>query len=97
MKRVVFLILVLLLFVDLAEDGYLGKVNFYLFNRSAKTSVSSCPHPGSGQTDFWHEPTSPDLPGSPRHGYARIVSLLVPATLQFIICCHLSSAGGIPL
>jgi hypothetical protein len=97
MKRVVFLILVLLLFVDLAEDGYLGKVNFYLPNHSAKTSVTSCPHSDSGHTDFRYEFASTELPGSPPHCEAHPVTLPLPLALQIMHCCHLSSAGGIPL
>ena len=97
MKRVVFLILVLLLFVDLAEDGYLGKANFYLPNPSAKTSVTSCPHSDSGHIDFRYEFASTDLPGGPRHGDAQPVTLRLRLTLQLIHCCHLGSSGGIPL
>jgi hypothetical protein len=97
MKRVVLLILVLLLLVDLAEAAILGKANFYLPNPSAKTSVtSSHNHPGSGQNDFRHELASQNLPGHPRHGDARTVSLHVPPTLQIMHCSHLSSSGGLP-
>jgi hypothetical protein len=98
MKRVVLLMLVLLLLVDLAEDGCLGKVTFCLPCPSAKTTVTSfhdCP--GSGQSDFGHEVASPNVPGRSRYGEARSLSLHVPPTLQIIRCCHLSSSGGIPL
>jgi hypothetical protein len=96
MKRMVLLILVLLLLVDLAEDGCLGKVNFYLPNPTAKTSVTSSDHPDSGQTDFRHEIASPDLPGSLHHGDSQPVTLRVLPTIQIIHCCHFSSSGGIP-
>jgi hypothetical protein len=98
MKRMVLLILVLLLMVDLAEDGCLGKATPYLPCPSAKTSVaSSHNHPGSGQTDFRHEPTSTDLSGSLRYGNTQPTNLLVPHTLQMMHCCHLGSSGAIPL
>jgi hypothetical protein len=98
MKRMVLFILVLLLMVDLAEDGYLGKVKFCLPCHSAKTSVTSSHHnPCSGQGDFQHELASPEVTGSIRHGEAKPVRLQVPPTLQVIHCCHLSSSGGIPL
>jgi predicted small lipoprotein YifL len=98
MKRLVLLILVLLLLVDLAEDGCLGKAMLYLPCPSAKTSVTSChQHPGSGQSDFGHDLASPKVPGSPRHGEARPVSLQVPPHLQIMHCCHRGSSGGIPL
>ncbi len=98
MKRVVPLILVLLLLVDLAEDGCLGKATAYLPCPSAKTTVTSSHHsPDSGQSDSGHELASPKVPGRPYRGEARSVSLHVPPTLTRIDCCHLSSAGGIPL
>jgi hypothetical protein len=97
MKRVVLLILVLLLFVDLAEDGCLGQANFYLPNPSAKASVTSCADSDSGHADFRYEFASTELPGSPRQGEAQPVTLRLPLTLQLIHCCHLGSSGGIPL
>jgi hypothetical protein len=98
MKRLVLFILVLILLVDVAEDGALGKVKFCLPNHSAKTSVtSSYHHPGSGQTDSHHEFSPADLPQSPQYGNARPVTLRLPLTLKIINCCHLNSSGGIPL
>jgi predicted small lipoprotein YifL len=81
MKRMVLLILVLLLLVDLTEDGCLGKANFYLPNPSAKTSVNSCPQPDSGQTDFRHEFAFTDLPESLRHSYTKPITLRVLPTI----------------
>ena len=90
--------LVLLLMVDLAEDGYLGNVKVYLPNPSAKTSVtSSHHHPGSSQTDFHPEFASPDFPGPPHTVNVRPSTLHLPPTLLIMHCCHLSSSGGIPL
>jgi hypothetical protein len=97
MKRMALLILVLLLLVDLAEDGCLGKANFYLPTPSAKTSVTSCPHSDSGHNDFRHKLASINLPGSPLYDIAQPITLLVSHTLQIMHCCHLGSAGAIPL
>jgi hypothetical protein len=98
MKRMVLLILVLLLVVDMAEDGFLGKVKVYLPHPSAKTSVnSSHHHPAPGQTPFRHELVFTDLLGSLLDKDARPVILRVPSTLQKMYWCHLSSSGGIPL
>jgi hypothetical protein len=98
MKRVGLLILVLMLLVDLADDGYLGKVTFCLPTPSAKTSVtSSSKYPVSGQSDLGHELASPYFSGNPRRGDSWLVSFLfVPLTLRIMHCSHLSSAGGLP-
>jgi len=63
-KRLVLLILVLLLMIDVVEDGCLGKAKFNL--PAPQTSVTSSDHPDSDQTDFRHKLASTDLPGSPR-------------------------------
>jgi hypothetical protein len=98
MKRLVLLILAMLLLVDMAEDGYLGKVKFCLPNPPAKTTITSSHHnPCSGQSFSQHELALPKLPGSLPYGEALPVSLHVPPTLQIMHCCHLSSSGGIPL
>jgi hypothetical protein len=98
MKRMILLILALLLIMDLAEDGYLGKVKFCLPHPSAKTSInSSNDHPGSGQTEFHPELASPDFPGPPNTVNVRPSTLHLPPILQIMFCCHLSSSGGIPL
>jgi hypothetical protein len=97
MKRMVLLILVLLLMVDLAEDGFLGNAKVYLPGPSAETSVtSSHNHPGLNQADSRYELVSPDLPERLVDGHAQPVTLPVSSTLQIMYCCHVSSSGGIP-
>ncbi len=99
LKRLLLFILVLILLVDFAEDGHLGRVKICPSHHSAKTSITAShnhPNSGSAQSDFWHEPGAPNGQGSPSHGEARPVSPQVWATLQIMHCCHLSSAGGIP-
>ncbi|OGP72529.1 MAG: hypothetical protein A2Y80_09850 [Deltaproteobacteria bacterium RBG_13_58_19] len=98
MKRMVLLILVLLLLMDVAEDGCLGKAKVYLPHPSAKTTfTSSHNHPDFAQIDFRHKLAFTDLPGSRCHGNGQPVILRLPITLQIMHCCHLSSSGGIPL
>jgi hypothetical protein len=98
MKRMVLLILAVILLMDLAQDGCLGKITFCLPHSSAKTSVtSSHKHPGSSQGDFQHELAATNVPSSFHSGAAHSVTLYVPPTLQIMHCCHLSSSGGIPL
>jgi hypothetical protein len=96
MKRMLF-ILVLILLVDVAEDGFLCKVRFCLPNHSAETSVTSpYYHPDPNQTPFRHELVFTDLLGSLLDKNAQPVILRVPSTLQKMYCYHLSSSGGIP-
>ncbi len=97
MKRIMLFIFVLLLMIDLADDGFFGKVEFYLPYPSAKTSITPSLHPDSGQIDFRHEIASTDLSRSFRHGDVQPVTLRVLPTLQIMHCCHLNSSGGIPL
>jgi hypothetical protein len=100
MKRVGLLILLLLLLlVDLAENGYLGKVTVCLPHPSVKTYVASYnKYPVSEQGYLGHELASPNFLENPLHGDARSVSFLfVPPTLRIMHCCHLSSAGGLPM
>jgi hypothetical protein len=68
MKRMVLLILALLLMMDLADDGCLGKPKIVPAPSPAKTSITSSIHLGSNHIDFWLELPSTDWRGSPRHG-----------------------------
>jgi hypothetical protein len=97
MKRTVLLILVLLLIVDLTEDGYLGQARFYLPHSRAKTSVSSShSHSGLGQAGWRQETAPPDLPLIPRDSEAQPATLSLLPTLLMMYCCRASGAGGIP-
>jgi hypothetical protein len=98
MKRIVLLILVLLLMVDLAEDGCLGKATPYLPSPSSKTSVTSSHNrPVSDRTDFRCELAFTGLWRSLPYSNGQLVILHVPPTLQILHCCYLSSSGGISL
>jgi hypothetical protein len=99
MKRAILLILMLMLLVDLAEDGHLGRVKFFLPQHSAKTTVtSSSKCPASGQSGLGLDLASPIFPGSLYEGHTWSIRSLffVPPTLRIMHCCRLSSAGGIP-
>jgi hypothetical protein len=96
-KRLVLAILALLLLVDLAEDGCLGKATVYLPCPSAKTTVTSSHHPCSAKIDLRLQLASPDLPESPQHDNTKPGSLRISSTLLILHCCHFNSAGGIPL
>jgi hypothetical protein len=97
MKRMVLLILVLLLMIDSAEDGLLGKTKLALPDSSVKASVTSSHHPDSDQNNFRQDMASTDLPQNPNHGDSHSVNLRFLPCLQIIDCCHFSSSGGIPL
>lgn len=99
MRHILLLTLVLILVFNLADDGRgrLGRAKFNLPNSSVETHVSLSHHSDSDQTDFRQNFASTDLPGNLRHGDTQPVTLRLPATLQIIYCCHLSSSGGIPM
>jgi len=100
MKRTLLLILVLLLLVGFAEDGSLGNPKDCLSRPSTKTSVTvNSPenYPDPAQYDGQHDLASPDLPGIPGDGDSQPVTRQVSPTLQIMHCCHVSSAGGLPL
>ncbi len=97
MKRSVLLILVLLLLMDLVEDGCLGKATVYLPSPSAKTSVTSHDCPGSGPSDFNHEFQPAKIPGNTCYVTAQPITFLVLHTLKIMHCCHFGGAGAIPL
>jgi hypothetical protein len=96
MKRLVLLILVLLVFVDLTEDGCLGKVKFGPLQAAVNVAFSILPHQTSRQVDSSHSPQSPDR---------RVIFSLrqyqpimegSQQTLKIIISCNNGGSGGIP-
>jgi hypothetical protein len=95
MKRVVLLILVLLLVIDLGEDGCLGKATFTAPASAAKTSLISPLLNCSGKVDSPYPLPSPGgeilrlMPLQP-------VTLLVQPAFKIIIYNHIGSSGGLP-
>jgi hypothetical protein len=96
MKRVVLLLLVLLLMIDLGEDGCLGKATFVAPQSTAKTSFTSPLHDSSGKVDSPYTLPSQGgeisllMPLQP-------LTLLVQPALKIIIYNHTGSSGGMPL
>ncbi len=95
MKRVILLILVLLL-IDLAEDGQFGKATFVAPQSDAKTSTVSPLVDCSGKVDSRNT--------MPADGWeiCRLLqcqpgTLPVQPALRIIIYNHTGSSGGIPL
>ncbi len=96
MKRGILLIVALLLVLDLAEDGYLGRAKFVPPHSSAKTSLTSSPQFDSAKID------SSDLP--PSQNWAKIPCprqvqpVMQPAqqSLKITTYCNNGSSGGMP-
>jgi len=96
MKRVVLLILVLLLVIDLAEDGCLGKAKFAPPHSFAKTSLTSPLLDCSGKVDSHYKlPTG--CWGRSRLMQFQTVTQWVQPVLKIIIYNNNGSSGGIPL
>jgi hypothetical protein len=96
MKRVVLLILVLLLLIDLGEDGCLGKATFVAPQSSAQTSLTSPLLDCSGKVGPPYTLPSDGGEISPLLQF-QPVTLLVQPALKIIIYNHTGSSGGIPL
>jgi hypothetical protein len=96
MKRGVLLILALLLLLDLADDGYLGKAKFVPPYSTAKTSLTSAPQYDTGKIDSSGSLPSPDWRdmSGPRH--LQPVMPLVQLARKIITPCNNGSSGGIP-
>ncbi len=93
----VLLILVLFLFVDLAEDGCFGQATVDLPVALTKTSVTTPHHSGSSQVDFRHEFTPANLWEPPSQANYQPVTFRVQPTLKIIDYRNTGSSGGIPL
>jgi hypothetical protein len=96
-KHTLLLILALLLMLDIAEDGFLGKATFELPPAAAKTSVSAPHHISSGQVDCRHKVPPPNLCDPPGQANYQPVSFRVQPTLKIIDYRNNGSSGGIPL
>jgi hypothetical protein len=97
MKRSLLLILALLLTMDLAEDGFLGKATFERPRAAAKTSASATHHNDSGQVDFKHEVPLANLLDPPSRAHYQPVSFRIQPTSKIIGYRNPGSSGGIPL
>jgi hypothetical protein len=96
MKRVLFLICALLLLVDLADDGYLGKVNYVFPHGKGASSVDS-PSQKNNKIDFQLGLLPPKSPSSPYCWQYLAISVEVTRFFSINGDYLLSSSGGIPL
>jgi hypothetical protein len=97
MRRLLLVLFVLLLLIDLGDDGFPGKVKFVSPLPPPEGSVVSSPHYGVEQVDSWGE--LPLRDSSEIINYCRYQELTcnVQQNLKMIISCHTSSSGGMPL
>jgi hypothetical protein len=97
MKRVVLLILVLLLVIDLGQDGHIGKATFVPADSAAKPSLTSPPQYDCGNVDsHYTRPVANYWEMSGRCQFQPIEILVQPA-LKIITYCHTGRSGGLPL
>ena len=97
MKRIVMFLLVLLLMVDLAEDGCFGPATVDLPVALTKTSITTPHHAGSGQVDFRHGFAPANLWKPACQANYLLVTFRVQPTLIIIDYRNTGSSGAIPL
>lgn len=97
MKRAVLLILVVLLLLDLGEDGHLGKVTFGPADSAAKTSLTSPPQYDSGNINSHYGVPAANYRELPIRLQFQPVKIRVQLTLKIITYCHTCSSGGLSL
>jgi hypothetical protein len=95
-ERTLLFICALILLLDLAHDGALGKMKFVSASSLHKSSYSQCKH---GCSDQVNSQTKSLL--APRHGIKLCdqswpVKSVVPSALKKIPISLLGSAGGVP-
>jgi hypothetical protein len=96
MKRGILLIVMLLLLLDLAEDGCFGKVQFVPPSFATKTSLRSLQHYSSGKIDSSPALPSPNWRGMPHFRQSQPIMHMVLLALRLINTCNHGSSGGIP-
>jgi hypothetical protein len=96
MKRLLFLMCALLLLVDLADDGYIGKVKYVPpYGQGANSFNLSSQHPDKIDLQFGLPP--PKWPCS-LHCWQYLVKSIEVGRAFTVSGCHLlSSSGGMPL
>ena len=103
MERLIIFLGVLILLLDLADDGYIGKVKFVaphnLFysvaaNQPANQKASKVVF---GQGNFTVALLVTDLLEISRHSHHKSAEVEVPHPGKITLCSHLCSSGGLPL
>jgi hypothetical protein len=97
MQRVIVLMVMLLLLIDLGQDGCLGKAVLVPPDGSAGSSLTSSPQYEAGKADSHHKLSLANSRGLSGWWQCQPVSLRVQPALQIIIYCHTNSSGAIPL
>jgi hypothetical protein len=97
MKRGIVLIVLLLLLIDMGQDGCLGKAPLVPCDFSAHTSLTSPPQYEAGKVDSHHKLSLANSRGLSGWWQFQPLSLRVQPALKIITCCHTTSSGGIPL
>jgi hypothetical protein len=96
MKRILFLVCALLLLVDLADDGYLGKVTYATpYGKGSNSFNLSSKNPDKIDLQFGLPP--PKSIGSLHCWQYLLTSIEVGHTFTVSGCHLLSSSGGMPL
>jgi len=97
MRRFLLLIFALLLMLDLADDGCLGKAKFVSPLSPPPASADSSHKTKSGQGDFWLELPPADSRGNLNHFGTYSVKVSIQHDFIIKYYHHISSSGGLPL
>ena len=95
MKRGILLILMMILLVDLAEDGYLGNVKVGPLHTIVSTFLGNSPHYHFRQVESSHSLPSPDFRAIFGPQQPQPIKPRVQLALKLITTCNNSSSGGI--
>jgi hypothetical protein len=95
MRRLIFLICIVVLMCDLADDGYLGKVKLVAPTHTAKYSVASL-HSSSGKADSQAGLPPENLPDFFGPFPSPSASLEIVPFFKISEFFLLSSSGGLP-
>jgi hypothetical protein len=96
-KRTVLLICALVLLLDLADDGYLGKVKYVAPDSPAKSLDFSVENHKSGTVDFHPDLLAANFPGTPCQSLSQPATPVVWTAVKIIVSSLLASSGGLPL
>jgi hypothetical protein len=97
MRRLFIAIFMLLLLIDLGDDGFIGKARFVSPGAPSAASVASSPYYGVEQVDSWRELPLKDLLGIFKHYQNQKLTCNVRQILKKISFCRTSGSGGLPL
>jgi hypothetical protein len=96
MKRLLILLCALCLLLDLADDGFLGKVPIIPPHSPVNSLSFHSQAPDSDQVDFYRKGNLADLPEITGQFSFQQAALGVQPPRKIIVTPHLASAGGLP-